>query len=418
MHPFILVLVAMPLLPYLTSGVRVEHLALPALAGWAMLHARRIHPDTVWLVGGILLACLATAVLSRLSYETGMMADPTSQFIRLIMPAFMLVAFLVNLPQNAECSVMVGKGLVLVGAATALFTAATLVNGTAADLLPFWVQGGEGGTWLSSQDVGRYTGIFNQPIEAGIFYSIALISAVHVWRYSDFSRPVIVLCMAAIIFGGSASLSKNFIVLGAAGALGYAFICGLLSRSLALFLAVPILLASPMALERVNFNYITSLQDLYYQGGVLAALSAGRFGSEEGSVSILLENLIASGDWVTGKGLGSQLPLDNGFLEYFYQGGIISLAGYLVTLATLALIGWRHRQRADGRLLLIISGYVALASTGGPVLTANRAGVEVVLLAVACIIGIRQAIAFEGRSPAMPTGESERSTNAPARAFG
>ena len=399
MYPFLYFLVAVPLLPYLTSGVRVEHLALPALAGWAMLHARRVHTDTLLTVAGIMGACLAAALFSSFSYETGMMADPLSQFIRILMPAFMLIAFPVVLPQDANCSVLAAKAITVAGALTGAFTAATLVSSFAADLLPLWVQGGEGGTWLSSQDVGRYTGIFNQPIEAGIFYSVALISAVHTWRYSTFPRMIIIVCIAAIIFGGSASLSKNFIVLGFGAALGYAFMSGLLSRSLALALSVPILIASPMALEKVNLSYIRSLQDLYYQGGFLAALSAGRFGTEDGSVSILFDLLVSSGGWITGKGLGSQLPLDNGFIEYFYQGGIVALVGYLLTLSVFSYIGWRNRRRADGRLLLVLAGYIWLASTGGPVLTANRAGVEIVLLAVASVVGLRQARMIEERSP-------------------
>ena len=395
MHPFVYVLAAMPLLPYLSSGLRVEHLAIPALAGWAVLHARRVHVETLGLIGGIVVGCMATAVFSTRSFETGMMADPLSQFIRIVLPAFGFMALLVVLPQDAECSVLAAKALTITGALTAVFTAAALANGTAADLLPLWVQGGEGGTWLNSQDVGRFTGIFNQPIEAGVFYSVALISAVHVWRYSRFSRILLIICFVAIGFGGSASLSKNFIVLGAAGALSYAFMCRLVSRSIAIGLAIPILIASSLALDKLNLTYLTSLQDLYYQGGLVAALSAGRFGSEEGSVSILFDNLISSGDWITGKGLGSQLPLDNGFLEYFYQGGIVALVGYLVSIGILALIGWRHRHRADGKLLLVVSGYIWLASTGGPVLTANRAGVEIMLLAAACLIGIRKAVEVE-----------------------
>lgn len=386
--PYLLILSA--LLPYLPYGLRVEHVLIPALIAWPILGAKRVHAETSLIVGGLTLGALAAAFFSQYSIETGADAEPLSQFVRLILPAFGMMVLPTVLPQRENIALEVSEAATIIGALTATFTALSLVSSYAQTFLVFWVQGQEGSVWSSAFDIGRYTGIFNQPIEAGIFYSLCLIGAVHAYRYGKMNRFVLVLAMALIVFGGSASLSKNFIVLGAACAVGYAFMNKLLSRSLLVILSIPIIAAAPMGLQRLNINYITSLRDLYSDQGLIGALSAGRFGSEGGSVSMLFESMIVSGDWRTGRGLGSQLPLDSGYLEYFYQGGILSLAGYLLALVTLSIYSWRNRAHRDGQLLMVLMAYVWLSSAGGPTITASRTGIVVLIFVSACLVGIRQ----------------------------
>lgn len=386
-QPFLLLGAA--LLPYLSGNLRFEHVAIPALTAWAILQARRVHPETAWIVGGLMIGALATAFFSRYSYLTGAMSDPLPQFIRLILPALMMATFPSLVPQDEDSSIHMAKATVVLGGICASFTAISLVSGPVNGLLVLWVRSDEGGTWFSSQDIGRYTGIFNQPIEAGIFYSIALIAVIHLLRYTKMSRTLLIAAMIVISFGGAASLSKNFIVLGAAAAVGYAFLIRLISRNAVLVLSIPIIISAPVLLERVNQNYFDSLKYLYNEGGILAALSAGRFGYSEASVSILFDSLVSSGDWLAGRGLGSQLPLDNGFLEYLYQGGILALLGYIVALTALTIYAWKNRAYRDAKLLLIIMAYTWLASTGGPAITASRAGTALLLLVSACLASIR-----------------------------
>lgn len=386
--PYLLILSA--LLPYLPYGLRVEHVLIPALVAWPILGAKRVHAETSLIVGGLTLGALAAAFFSQYSIETGADAEPLSQFVRLILPAFGMMVLPTVLPQRENVALEVSEAATIIGALAATFTALSLVSSYAQTLLVFWVQGQAGSVWSSAFDIGRYTGIFNQPIEAGIFYSLCLIGAVHAYRYGKMNRLLLLLAMALIVFGGSASLSKNFIVLGAACAVGYAFMNKLLSRSLLVILSIPIIAAAPMGLQRLNINYITSLRDLYSDQGLIGALSAGRFGSEGGSVSMLFQSLVVSGDWWTGRGLGSQLPLDSGYLEYFYQGGILSLAGYLLALVTLSIYGWRNRAHRDGQLLMVLMAYIWLSSAGGPTITASRTGILVLIFASACLVGIRQ----------------------------
>lgn len=394
--PYILVFSA--LLPYLSAGFRVEHVFIPALFLLAALNARRIHSETLIVVGGLLLGAFAAAIASQYSWEAGADADPLSQFIRLVLPAVTFMVLPTVLPQNEDVLVNVSEAVTISAALCASFTAASLISVPANEMLQIWVQSGDNSVWLNSQDVGRYTGIFNQPIEAGIFYSVALLGSIHAYRYGTMSRVLLLAAIALIIFGGTASLSKNFIVLGAACAVAYAFWIKLLSRVLFIILCVPILILAPVGLEQLNINYIASLRDLYLDQGLIGALSAGRFGSEDGSVSLLFTSLFESGDWVSGRGLGSHLPLDSGYLEYLYQGGIFGLCGYILALAAMSWYAWTNRQYENGKMLMVLLIYIWLSSTGGPTITASRAGVIVLIMVSACVVGIRQKTELETKA--------------------
>src|SRR5699024_551510 len=77
-------------------------------------------------------------------------------------------------------------------------------------LKPFWGTG-EGSVAENAMRMGRFTGIFNSPAEAGTMYSIAAVLAV--WVYSH--RLVIMYCLVTLItLGGVLSVSKVFLLIG------------------------------------------------------------------------------------------------------------------------------------------------------------------------------------------------------------
>lgn len=383
-------LLASALMPYLPGGLRLEHLAVPFAGAVAVLVARSVRFESAASTVPLFVALLALALTSSSAWETGLMADPLAYFVRLAMPALMFLAFPTLLSGIPDVLLKTAKAVVAAAIVIVVFTLLSTVWSTAQDLLPLWVQAEDGSVFNIARDVGRNTAIFNQPLEAGIFFSMALIALVHVWRYGNTSLIFRLAGFAAAMTGGVLCLSKNFIVVGTACAILYSLTSGLFSWRTSLALALPVALIAPPAAYQLNQNYFQSLEDLYFEGGLWAALTAGRFGLTESEVSRLFTDLWRSGDWVRGRGLGAYLPLDSGYLEYLYQGGIVALTGYVVPLVVLFIHGWRRRRRYGGDLLVILVAYVVLASIGGPVITANRASVALILLIAACLVSLRE----------------------------
>lgn len=377
------------LLPYLPGGLRLEHLVVPLTAVIAVFAARSTHFESAGSTAALLFALVALALTSSSSWETGLMADPLSYFVRLAMPALMFLAFPTILSGVPDVLLSTAKAITGAAIAIVIFTLISPFSEFTSNLLKLWVQDEDGSVFNMAQDVGRNTAIFNQPLEAGIFFSIALIAVVHVWRFGNTPLLFRLAGLAAAMVGGVLCLSKNFIVLGTGCAILYSLTSGLFSWRSALALAFPVILLVPPAAYQLNENYFQALEDLYLEGGFFAAATAGRFGLTESEVSRLFTDLWLSGDWVSGRGLGAHLPLDSGYLEYLYQGGIVAMLGYVFLLLLLLAFGWRKRRQYGGDLLIILVIYVVFASVGGPVISANRASVALILLMCACLVALR-----------------------------
>lgn len=386
--PFLIVSSAM--LPYLPGGLRVEHLLVPLLALFAFIGARHIRPETALSVGALIFSLFALALSSYFSWETGLDAPAFSSFVRLAMPALMLMAFPYVLSDVPDPLRRTCRAIIILSIVITVFAILSLYSGRVLGWLMLWVKSGEESVWEASRDVGRVTGIFNQPLEAGQFFSIALLALIYEWKEANGREVVLRYAgLAFILIGGAFCLSKNFLVLGTVLALIYAISIRLVSLRMAIALSVPIVISAPIIIMKYNANYIESLVDLYYKGGLLSAVTAGRFGMVQSDVSYLFSSIWLSDDWLLGRGLGSHLPLDNGYLEFFYQGGALALLGYLGFLGVLGWYGYRHRKSDDGKLLLFLILYVTGASFGGPAISANRANVALMILIAACMVTLR-----------------------------
>jgi len=402
MIPFAIMVSAM--MPYLFNGLRLEHVVVPVLAALALLMSgedARLDPDSrvlLFLAVFALWASLAGVLLgSVFSDVTGFDARPEAMFLRLCMPVLMLFSFVVLLSRVPEALETTARAIVWIAIPAGLCAVlSALVN--LSDVLAPWVQQDSGSVWENSVAIGRYPGLFNQPLEAGIFYSVALLAQVYLIK---FARGLIVTTtfgLVVIIAGGMISFSKNFSVLGVAAALLFATLMDLVGLWAVLVMLIGGAVAIPLAISELNPAYFDSLADLYREGGILMAISAGRLGSSETGVSQLFADLWDRDRWVLGRGLGSHLPLDSGYLEYFYQGGALAIAGYLAFLAVLAMAAIRYRVTAGGKLIGCLLILAVAGSMGGPVITASRASVAFMLLLAAAFVstGERSANQIKG----------------------
>jgi hypothetical protein len=375
--------------PYV-YGVRLEYVVIPTV--FLCFGVRSILlPNQVskLLLSSFLflfVPAVITTIFSFFAFSAGQSAPVLNMSLRLFLPAVILGAIALAFKKNknmlrdaSEIIVWMSVPLCLLAFSTVFFDMNWLQD--------YFVKSNEAGVWSQALAIGRFTGVFNQPLEAGVFYSVALFSLVYLvslghcegWRFWVF--------FIFILSGGVLSLSKNFIVLGMAITLIYAFSIKLIS-----FLRIALLLFFLFVMLCLLFvfgneNYANSFQELYSEGGLLLALTAGRLGGDT-EVNRLWDSLFLLNNWLFGVGLGAYLPLDNGYLEYFYQGGVFALFGYLLFIIGLINLGMRHWSKKEGKLLFFMGVFISLSSLGGPVITANRASISLLVFIAACFLSL------------------------------
>jgi hypothetical protein len=389
-----LVLVLLAFLPYLPAGLRAEHLMVLPLTAAASVSFIWLRWSISWsIVLFALLLSLAipvTVISTAMSPVAGADAAISASLLRVGMPALLTISFAYVLRNHVARVHAAAAVIASVGSVLGIIAAASTRLNLSPIIAP-WVRAGDDGVWAQALSIGRVTGLFNQPLEAGTFFSVALFCCVFLWASRRAPKWLLLPAIVACSVGGAVSLSKNFLVLGILFSTLLAIGCGVLRVRTAVVALAAVVVSTAAILWRVNELYATSLLDLFDTEGLFFALSAGRFGGPDTEVSALFGALWADAHWILGFGLGAHLPLDNGFLEYFYQGGIVAVLGYIGSLVVLATVAIRGRNRHVRALLATVTLFIVAASFGGPVLTANRANVPLLLLVVACVLELAEA---------------------------
>ncbi|WP_159566739.1 hypothetical protein [Budvicia diplopodorum] len=302
---------------------------------------------------------------------------PVSTFFssvsRFLLPFFLLFIFssiLVKCDDRffVDISFFILKFLVVITSYT-IFTVIFRVD----DVFNLYAVGGYDGVWWQAYNLNRYTGIFNQPLESGIFYSTMLFVVILLNKQKFLTGWRFYFYLLFILIGGALSFSKNFIVLGLFIALLQYLILNPKKIVQLTCVLVPVLLfLSFIFINISNASYLESFVDLYNENGFLYAITAGRFGSGQTQLELMIHEFIANG-FLYGVSINSTLPFDNAYIEYAYQGGIVPLIMYVSFFLLIFIFGLSLNKNAYGKTLLIIACYGIFCSIGGPVINANRA---------------------------------------------
>ncbi|MBI5246012.1 MAG: hypothetical protein HY923_02450 [Elusimicrobia bacterium] len=247
--------------------------------------------------------------------------------------------------------------------------------------------------------LGRFTGIFNQPIEAGDMYSLVLM----LWCYTlaKARRWPSVMQLAAVglvVIGGLLSVSKVFLI-GAPILAGiYMLSSGKAMRrsALILFLLAPVIFLSAqyVLIDTATGARLTKLSSYLDSSDVLSRYTAGRFttGGTRGGIIDDFGEVWSRSPWL-GTGIGSYAIVDNAYLEIFASGGCVALVLYLAMFgyALFRAIRSKFGGCEEGQLLLVVVLLLLGAGMGAPVLTLNRFSpiVWLVLTALGTGIGVR-----------------------------
>jgi hypothetical protein len=290
----------------------------------------------------------------------------------------------------------------------------------------FW-SGYEGVTTAEkARTLGRFSGIFDHPAEAGEMSAMALLAAIWLFR----NRPArLVAVSVAITVGGIVAASKSFLLLGlpiagwqmlrmSAGRQRH--LIGLACVGVAVVSAARLGVAADWAGGRMISNMFQPDGSGY---GATDLYTAGRFG-ERSTLGPGIDAMLATSPWF-GFGFGGVLlAYDNAWLEMLAVSGVFGVVTYTTVLVALATTWWRRRTQVDrawsqfsGGLILVVAG----ASIGFPALTGNRVSTVawvLVTLLLLCRPPERERVVLESRLSKEIEGPVSIGSSAAAAAAG
>lgn len=403
--------------PYIISGFRTEQFAVYGITallvcGLWWMKARPGGHGTVVL--GLLFVHLAIAVVGVLApplnttpYQFG---SALAGIDNIALPIAVLAAVWMLLASGADRSKLIR--IVCWVTAWAMVINAGLAGwatgGSGPELAIFQGQPGVESVASRAEQLGRFSGIFNQPAEAGLMYSVALLAAIFLYR----ERARLLAMTATLLsIGGVLTVSKVFLFVGLPLGLWQAMrsaggrqrrVAALLAATLAVWATAK----SGLTPEWTGGNFLLRLLPGSDQGTV-ELYTAGRFGSESTLTAVVDAVMAASPVWGFGAG-GLMVAYDNAWIEALAMTGLVGAALMTAILLVLAHAWWAQRRDFDPAESRLAGGLVAVvagAAVGLPSFTANRCATILWLLLALLLLSVRTS--------ALRSGPGSRSVSPP-----
>ena len=378
--------------PYVTGSARTEQImvfasfAVILIAGWARIASARSISAAPFVVAWLGLDAIMLIGFVRRPYDPAFYgSQPASHaLVAYMLPvALMVLTWFWTLSADGPALIRaiapVVVGAMVVNTVIAL---AQLVTGNAAVLsfLPrFWdAPGSPGSVAVNAAGNSRFSGIFNQPSEAGVAYGLALFFLIYLAQRQQIRRGATVLCAAALIGGGILTISKIFLL----GALPIAAVMILQSprgrvRLISCFAASAAalwLLGTADLLPSWRLGAVTFGRLLHPSGSLVAEYSAGRYGTG-GSLGPVVSDVLHASPWYGFGAGGLATAYDSLWVQVLVLAGIAGVILVAVVLLMLAFRLWCLRGVTEpaewnlaGAVLVLAIG----ASLALPSLTANR----------------------------------------------
>ncbi len=386
-----LILVASAFGPYLFSSIRTEQLAVyaafpPALLFGPLVYRRIRNEGWKILFGwGLLIFWAAFGYLwsspQPMPWSKG---NPIASLDNLVLPLAVLVVVWALIPEGAAAEYLRWTATLIVvfctvNAALALLTPSSPTLTTA--LRYFWapMDGTETVAERAGQ-LGRYSGVFGQPSEAGVAYSVAGVALVHYFA----KRPWILLSsLPILIIGAAFSVSKIFLFIGLPVAILYLmYLRSITQRITLIIIAVltgAVIWSSGLLQSWNGLRYLTRLMQIPAGVGFIEFYTANRWNEGSSMTEVIREVLGASP--LTGSGLsGLKVPYDSAWAEAFVLAGTLGAIALSSVFITLYAFAKRMTPDPVGRLGQLLVIVLLASSLGIPSLTANRAATLVWLL--------------------------------------
>ena len=398
--------------PYVVGNIRTEQLvvllsaAAVLIFGWPrMLSAVSFPPMPILMLWLELLVVISLATIWPPSYLGGYEQLPIpNAFGAFILPLalMMLTWYWTLVMATREIIVTISRTIVVAMVGNSVLSVFQVMTNNVAlvSVLPrFWSATFASNTSLKPVAVlaaenGRFTGIFNQPAEAGIAYGIALFGLIFLVqvRQGGWSRSFL-LGGTCLCIGGILTISKIFLI----GALPISALLIVRDRRrraravgwIGVLAGIYWLLSVNGALPvwRNGGKMLSGLVDP--TGSLIRTFSAGRYGSG-GSLGALGTNLLHLSPWVGFGAGGVNVAYDSMWIETLAVAGLFGIA-LIITTFILIFARWTSLGRTlpgpewrfSGATLVLVLG----GSFGLPSLTGNRVSTLFWLTSGVLIVG-------------------------------
>lgn len=376
--------------PYLVGGVRTEQATVYVFTLAALLALPHLKPSAWSFLlpwAGILLMAAVTLVapvIESVPWEAGSLVSGLDNF--LLPVAVMLIAWtLVKRAAAVPALTTVARVVVWASVLNAIVAIASTRVDLSAFLRVFWGSAGtEETTAANAETMGRFSGIFNQPAEAGVVYSLALLLAVWLYR----RRPGLLYpALAVLTVGSILTVSKIVLFIGLPLAAWYLFRSYRLGGKLLTVGAVggvfAVVAGSGFVQEWEGFDYFTRLFEVP-QGDAVDFYTAGRWA--EGSPMLRVVGEVLASRPLNGFGFaGLEVAYDSAWTEVIVVAGLFGAALLAVVFVQVFRYALGTADQGLRRLFVLVALLLAGGSLGLPVLTANRVA-TLVWLVVALLV--------------------------------
>lgn len=382
--PLILIVSAFGI--YIGFGIRVDQLILyPSSVLFFLISAltkqkilkKYFNIFILWLF--IVVVGLIVTIVTYSDGEIFKIIGDTESFVQ---PLALMVLFMFLTIKPSELNVSnqlqrAGKVLIVMLSLNTVFIFVSLFTDITRIGLYFW--GGTEDLSVAARAMtnGRFSGIFNQPMEAGVMYSIGLL----IWLYLSEKiritklRYIIGLCL--IVIGGLITVSKVFLF----GGLPLFFIGLLFNKkksrmifSLTFWLIMLGYIANLFLIKTWSgYDYLLRFSNS--NENFIQLITAGRYGGQDSELSIYFSEVWHSSP-IYGRGFGVTHTYDSGYFRVFAVGGSIDLIVYLVILLGFIVFGLKflrqNRFKSESKLFVMLVILIIGSDFGSPTLTLHR----------------------------------------------
>lgn len=382
--PLILIICSFGTYISINLGLRVEHLVIyPFISIYlliSILKQRSIIKNQFMIFSVWFLASCFMIIRTIMGDTSGIkitrIIAELENFIQplLIMSFFMFITIKFKKEQAKDRLIKVSKLLIIMLLLNTIWSLMNIFIDFSFINIYFW--GGVESVSSRAMTNGRYSGIFNQPMEAGIAYSIGIFAWLYLNENEKMTKFKNIFILFMMIVGGLLTVSKVFLFGGVP-----LFSIGVLLNKKVWKLLLPFLVFGGMlgygvysllSNTWIGFSYL--FRFFGSSENIITLLTAGRFG-EQSQQAMLFEKVWKE-NALFGSGFGLNDVYDSGFFHFFANGGIVGLIFYILILSVFVILTIevmiRYKNQSETKFFIGLSVLILGVSFGAPVLTLNR----------------------------------------------